>query len=376
MSDLKQAVSLIKAGKKTEARRLLLAILKENADDEKAWLCMVSCAANSRQLNTSVRNVLRINPQNPTALKLADKYQIAVNVGSTAQDDTLSDDQDYMDTTQVSSPTTMIERDIISDALSDVTEILSSRHFAEEETIIFEPDETVLAAKNLVEEESSVKHKLLWLWIIGIVSVVIIILIVIVVAQTAQNNDEQHFADGTATSHVATSDYISSTNEANLVAEYSRATTFFATETVFFATDVALEATLNAPTSTPSPTDTPLPERLLIDYIQNINVAFQIRGDPIQYENRSVFRPNDNIFVLLDVDRNAPPMFIEVRISQFPDGNFASVEQTVRVVPDNSGQSAIFTFQAGNGWPVGDYLAQVFVQNIAGLQIEFSVVSQ
>jgi hypothetical protein len=368
LSDLKQAVSLIKAGKKSDARRLLLAILKENADDEKAWLCMVSCAANSRQLNTSVRNVLRINPHNPTALKLAKKYQIAVNVES-------ADVQDYMDTTQVSSPTTMIERDVISEALSDVTEILSRHHFAEEETVIFEPDETVLASKSRAEEEPTAKRSLLWLWIIVISAVAIIILMVVFVALSALDSDEQRVANETATSHVATSNVISSTNEANLVAEYGRATAFFATETLLFATDIALQETLSAPTPTLGPTDTPLPDLQPIDYLQNINVAFQIRGDPIQYENRSVFRPNDNIFVLLEVARNAPPMFIEVHIFQPTDDTFEPVSQTVRVVPDNSGQSAIFTFQAGNGWPVGDYVAQVFVQNTAGLQIGFSVIS-
>jgi hypothetical protein len=69
-------------------------------------------------------------------------------------------------------------------------------------------------------------------------------------------------------------------------------------------------------------------------------------------------------------------MFVDVRIWQPADDSFEVVSQTVRVVPDNSGQSAVFTFQAGDGWPLGDYVAQVFVQNTAGLQIGFSVASQ
>lgn len=382
LSDLKQAVSLIKAGKKAQARRLLLGILKDNPDDEKAWLCMISCAANSRQFNTSVRNVLRINPQNRTALRLAQEHQIAVNVGAETSSNSPSDDQvydnqdyDYLEPTQVASPTQTLKRDVISDALSDVTEILSSDYLADEETVLFEPEEAIIEAKVVSDKKSTSRSGILWLQIIAIAAMSIMGVIIVFVVLSAQNNDDQRIADETATSHFATGNAVSSTNESLLVAENSRATQFFATETLFVATDVALQATLDAPTPTTGPTDTPLPERPLVDYIQTINTAIQIRGDPIQYENRTVFRPSENVYVLVEVEREAPPMFVEVRITQSSDDSFESISQTLRIVPDNSDQPAVFTFQSDNEWPVGDYVAQVFVQDNAGIQVEFSIAS-
>lgn len=374
MSDLKQAISLIKTGKKAEARRLLLAILRENADNEKAWLCMVSCAANSRQFNTSIRNVLRINPQNPTALKLAKQHQIAVNVNSGSTEDSF--DYDYLETTQISSPTEALQQNVIDDALSSVSDILSARHLAEEETVIFEPDATAVGTKlDNAEKPEESKRNLVWLWFIAIAAVSIILAVIAFVALSAQNQDEQIAADETATSHYSTSIYISSTNDAILLTENSRATEFFATETLFFATDVAFQETLSAPTQTPAPTDTPLPDILPIEYIQGISVAFQIRGDPIQYEDRAVFRPNENIHVLLDVDPNAPAIFASVQLSRPTDENFQPISRTLRVIADSE-EPPVFTFQVDSEWEIGDYVAQVFVDDIAGVQIEFLVANE
>lgn len=373
MSDLKQAISLIKAGKKAEARHLLLGILRENADNEKAWLCMVSCAANSRQFNTSVRNVLRINPQNSTALKLAKQHQIAVNVDSVSTEDSF--DYDYLEATQTSSPTEILQQDVIGAALSNVSDILSSQHLDEEETVIFEPEATTIGTKLDDVEKPESKRSLVWLWFIAIAAASIILAVVAFVALSAQNQEEQIAADETATSHYSTSIYISSTNDAILLTENSRATQFFATETLFFATDVAFQETLSAPTQTPAPTDTPVPDRLPIEYIQDIHVAFQIRGDPIQYEDRSVFRPNENIHVLLDVDPNAPPIFASVQLTRPADEDFQPISRTLRVIAD-SNQPPVFTFQANGEWEVGDYVAQVFVDDVAGVQIEFTVANE
>lgn len=78
MSDLDQVVALIKAGKKVEARKQLLAILVEDRDNERAWVYMALCAANREELVASVRHALRVNPQSAPALKLAAQYKIAV----------------------------------------------------------------------------------------------------------------------------------------------------------------------------------------------------------------------------------------------------------------------------------------------------------
>jgi hypothetical protein len=78
MSELQKAASLIKSGQKAEARQILLPFLKENRNHEQGWLLMARCAANKKELEASLRQVLRLNPQNEVALEVARRYDILV----------------------------------------------------------------------------------------------------------------------------------------------------------------------------------------------------------------------------------------------------------------------------------------------------------
>jgi hypothetical protein len=76
--DLQQIGTLIKAGDKAQARRRLIAVLKEDRDNEKAWVYMALCAANREELVASIRHALRVNPQSAPALKLATQHQVSI----------------------------------------------------------------------------------------------------------------------------------------------------------------------------------------------------------------------------------------------------------------------------------------------------------
>lgn len=81
--DLQQIGTLIKAGDKAQARRRLIAVLKEDRDNEKAWVYMALCAANREELVASIRHALRVNPQSAPALKLATQHQVRIEPPTT-----------------------------------------------------------------------------------------------------------------------------------------------------------------------------------------------------------------------------------------------------------------------------------------------------
>ncbi|MCI0710380.1 MAG: DUF5050 domain-containing protein [Chloroflexi bacterium] len=76
MDDIRKAIDYIKAGEKGEARRILANILKTDPDNEQAWLYMASCARTKEEYRQSIQRVLKINPNNQTALKLAARDNI------------------------------------------------------------------------------------------------------------------------------------------------------------------------------------------------------------------------------------------------------------------------------------------------------------
>ena len=69
MDKLKQAVAYIKSGDIEKGRQLLVEIIKQNPRDENAWLWMSKCVKTSEQRRDCFERVLKINPQNPHAIK-------------------------------------------------------------------------------------------------------------------------------------------------------------------------------------------------------------------------------------------------------------------------------------------------------------------
>ena len=72
---LKQAIDLAKAGKKTEASQLLSAILKEQPQNEAAWLWMATCLKTNQQKLYCLNQALALNPANETTQKAINKIK-------------------------------------------------------------------------------------------------------------------------------------------------------------------------------------------------------------------------------------------------------------------------------------------------------------
>lgn len=65
-----QAISLLEAGRKAEAGRILADLVKQNPEDEFSWRWLSRCVASEEQKRYCLNQVLRINPQNEDAKSL------------------------------------------------------------------------------------------------------------------------------------------------------------------------------------------------------------------------------------------------------------------------------------------------------------------
>lgn len=68
-SGLNQAIRFIEAGKEAKARRLLAEVLKSDPTNEEAWVLMAAVAETYEMREKCLREALRLNPGNKTALK-------------------------------------------------------------------------------------------------------------------------------------------------------------------------------------------------------------------------------------------------------------------------------------------------------------------
>jgi hypothetical protein len=75
MSQLKQAVSAIKAGDKETGRQLLQEVLDDDPMNENAWLWMAKAASSRKEKIDCLRKVLQINPDNEVAQLGLEKLQ-------------------------------------------------------------------------------------------------------------------------------------------------------------------------------------------------------------------------------------------------------------------------------------------------------------
>jgi hypothetical protein len=73
--DLKIAIDLAKSGNKTEAAKLLSIIVKEQPDNEAAWLWLASCLKTNQQKLYCLHQALALNPDNETTQKAIHKLK-------------------------------------------------------------------------------------------------------------------------------------------------------------------------------------------------------------------------------------------------------------------------------------------------------------
>jgi len=73
--DLKLAIDLAKSGNKTEAAKILTALLKEQPENEAAWLWLASCLKNNQQKLYCLHQALALNPENQTTQKAIQKIK-------------------------------------------------------------------------------------------------------------------------------------------------------------------------------------------------------------------------------------------------------------------------------------------------------------
>ena len=72
---LKQAIAKAKAGKRTKARDLFMAILEEDEENELAWLWLSSLVDDVEDKIIALENALTINPDNKVAQKQLTRWQ-------------------------------------------------------------------------------------------------------------------------------------------------------------------------------------------------------------------------------------------------------------------------------------------------------------
>jgi hypothetical protein len=68
-TDLMEAINLAKSGNKAEAARILSNILKEQPENEAAWLWLASCLKTNQQKIYCLNQALALNPENQTTQK-------------------------------------------------------------------------------------------------------------------------------------------------------------------------------------------------------------------------------------------------------------------------------------------------------------------
>jgi len=73
--ELNQAITLIKAGKKSEAIPILKNILKTDRDNELAWLWMSTCVDKPEDKKFCLQEALRINPNGENTKKALDQLE-------------------------------------------------------------------------------------------------------------------------------------------------------------------------------------------------------------------------------------------------------------------------------------------------------------
>lgn len=229
LNDLQQAIEYLKAGEKDNARKVLVRVIKQDPNNEKAWFYMVACAANHAQIEASIRQLLRIDPHNKKYLDLAQRYHVEPNA-----------------VTPPSPSTPEVE----SQHPQNVREALEQVHTVLQTT---SPPQRVRQSQpvEVSEEEHRVLPALvrhLWFWV-----VVAVLIIVGIITVSIFNNEQTKRNESftvTAEAALVQGSEIAITNAAIVATVERSATRYWATEAFYQATQQPVSVTLQDETAT------------------------------------------------------------------------------------------------------------------------------
>lgn len=338
MSDLQPIIALIKANKKTEARQRLINILKNDPDNEKAWLCMASCATTQQQIETCVQNILRINPSSASGHKLAQRYHIPLDLSETLP----------------SHPTVLLRPDPIDEALATINEALADAPPPQNPRPKRQKDSPSPNSHTTSNEQGASLKKLRYI-------VASCMLLIIILALLFIGRDQYQKSNAAATLTFVSLDrerpLIEQANAATLTAEYQRATQYTATETAYNATETARYQLAT--------------ERL--DYVLNISTASLQRGPDAQLEANDAFPVRTPIYVLLDLAAGIDLFQVDIQISrQDLNGETPLAIQGQVVGLNPTEQRLQFSFDSSQ-WLAGTYTARVYIDRQSGPETVFRI---
>lgn len=221
MDELKQAINLIRSGEKRKARRILVDILKNDPNHEQAWQYMILCAANPRQLEISIHNVLRINPSNPAALKAAQRFNVPI-----------PDHLALNEATVPYQPTEDLRSDVVNYAMEQIGDALAEPVPEREKKGETQPEPIV---------EAEPPRNLRRFRMMALTALLIVVLIMAAAYFNADLQDRQEASTATSRILGATASQISGTNAAIFATQEYRATTYAATETLYYQTAIPVQ---------------------------------------------------------------------------------------------------------------------------------------
>lgn len=67
---LQKGIEAYKAGKRDEARKIFITVVKQSPDNERTWECLYGVASNDQERIQCLKQILRINPKNEKANQL------------------------------------------------------------------------------------------------------------------------------------------------------------------------------------------------------------------------------------------------------------------------------------------------------------------
>lgn len=328
MTDLQQAVELIKAGEKPEARRIVLQELRLDEDNIKAWLCLTRCAANREQFEISVRNVLRLDPENAYARKLAVRYDV----------DLYSDLADILQAEREEDEKVRKAKEV-DDALEHINDVLDPVQPARRRTIRQREREA-----NLPDAFMSPARK--WfLRVVRLVGVVALVGIIGVLGLTYANSREDDLSVAEQETRNAldiaaqTAYYENTLSVATVVV---RATVFAGTETA-----IAVENTI----------------------IVEAEVVY-LRPDRI--ERTTVFAPDEAIGIRFVAGSQADPnTTLSLRVVDAQSGAVAQM-MSIRL---GEGRRSVRIMSPETGWQPGNYVVELAIEDSVLLRLNAEVAA-